>query len=141
MNSATSVLPWFWSEVLPPPVMLPLAIPRIFVIDDDPVFCRNLHRVGTILGVQVHTFHPDTDFDSLPEDGAYDAAIIDYDLGMLRGTQISVLYRATPVLLISSKQRNGAAFADWSTSVCAFLPKSEGATEILRAAARLGSAT
>ena len=50
----------------PPPRSLVPRIPRIFVVDDDELFCRHLQKVGRTLNISVRTFHPDRDFGRLP---------------------------------------------------------------------------
>jgi hypothetical protein len=131
-------IPWLAAAV--PPTRPPTAgIPRLFVVDDDELFCRHLQRVGRQLNISVRTFHPDEDFGRLPEDGDFDAAIIDYDLGVLLGTQLSVLYNETPVLLVSIKDRS-RRFEGWPQSVRGFVKKQQGAESILYAAVDLGDA-
>lgn len=117
----------------------PRRSPRVFIIDDDPAFCRHLQRVGAKRGVQVSCYHPDKDFLSLPLDGEFDVAIVDYDLGELTGTQLSGLYHETPIVLISGRPRADGSEAPWPSSVKGFVHKLQGAERIIQKAMSLSS--
>lgn len=120
-----------WSN--PQPMPAPARIQaRVFVVDDDEIFCRRIEKVARKSNIQVVWFHPDHDFDRLPADGEFDAGIIDYDLGNLLGTQLSSLYAETPLILVSSAvDLNVMNGEPWPRAVRAFIPKRDGVSSIL----------
>ena len=120
--------PWPWSLY---PVAEPTYPIRVFAVDDDPLFLRNLKRLGDKHGISIDVFDPEIDFFNLPEDGTYDVAVIDYDLGHLSGPYICALYQKTPILLISSALKPKPEQDTWPPSVRKYSSKSGGLEAIL----------
>jgi CheY-like chemotaxis protein len=113
-------------------------IPRILIVDDDPVFCRLMAAIGEKMGVQVEYRGSLKElYKALPK-LKFDAAIVDYDLGCVTGVQLSryleKVSRGKPLILVSNYKdipRGG-----WSNSVRAFVGKGSGEVAILRQALR-----
>ncbi len=141
MSFATTLAPLF---VPPPSTPAPRAIgpeplAYLFAVDDDPLFCRMLVKAAARRRIHVTCFHPDRDFGRLPRDGEFDAAVMDYDLGALRGTQLSALYHETPILLVSARRNGDEAEQEvWPNSIHQYLSKFRGIEAILDAAVRIG---
>jgi CheY-like chemotaxis protein len=113
---------------------------RLFAVEDDPVFARMLRRAAESTGASLDIFDPDRDFNNLPQDGDYDAAIVDYNLGYLNGAQIAALYSDTPVLLTSISALLERETKPWPRSVRAFVCKRRGVKGLIMAAAELAAA-
>ncbi len=105
-------------------------VPRIAVIDDDPMFGRIMEQLGRRAGVEIKYFE---DFETLE---GFDVAIIDYDLGSMTGVDISrhveMFIGALPVILVSrskiSRDRS------WPRCIKEFVYKGMGPWAILDAA-------
>jgi len=115
-----------------------VAVPRILIVDDDPIFCRLMAAIGEDMGVVVEYRSSLKElYKALPKLN-FDAAIVDYDLGFVTGVQLSRYLervpRGKPLILVSSYKnipRGG-----WSNSVRAFVGKASGEATILRQALR-----
>jgi CheY-like chemotaxis protein len=115
-----------------------VAVPRILIVDDDPIFCRLMAAIGEDMGgvVEYRSSLKEL-YKALPKLN-FDAAIVDYDLGCVTGVQLSRylerVSRGKPLILVSSYKnipRGG-----WSNSVRAFVGKASGEATILRQALR-----
>jgi len=111
----------------------------LFIVDDDPRFCAQLRRLATRENIHLVCYNPVTDFHSLPLDGEFDVALIDYDLGGLVGPQIAALYSQTPVVLISTKNHREEADDTWPLCIRSFVRKANGLQSILDEARRIGN--
>lgn len=113
-------------------------IPRILIVDDDPIFCRLMAAIGERMGVLIEYRSSLKELYKVLPKLKFDAAIVDYDLGCVTGVQLSrYLERVShgkPLILVSNYRnipRGG-----WSHSVRAFVGKGAGEADILRQALR-----
>ncbi len=116
---------------------------RIVLIDDDPTYRRILQHCAAEEGVELDAFESLMELGSVGLLGRYDAAIIDYELGELSGPEIgeyvSALFSSMPLLLVSSKSRDGEG-AHWPSSIRKFVNKAQGYSYALQEAVRLARA-
>jgi DNA-binding response OmpR family regulator len=107
---------------------------RIFLLDDDPIFCRLMERVAKKQHLEL------THCSSLAELGSrqghrdFDVAIVDYYLENLTGTDIACLFQDKPVILISQTDQWMNSDTVWPDCIREFIPKSAGVEAILIAA-------
>lgn len=125
----------WWDSIAPETKKLAFGSPRVLVVDDDPLFCRTMARVGDKLGIEVRTCNTLTSLAALKRNERFDAAIVDYFFGELKGPQLSYLWDShTPVVLTSSSERSRIQTEGWPRNIQYFVPKSRGPEVILRSA-------
>lgn len=105
-------------------------LPRIAVIDDDPLFGKIMEQLGRKLGVEIKHFE---DFETL---AGYDVAIVDYDLGSMTGLDIGRHVEryigSLPIILVSRTKLSKDP--SWPRCIKKFVYKGLGAYAILDAA-------
>jgi len=118
-----------------PSVKAGVRIPKILLVDDDPIFGAIMRRTAKDVKVDL------TFCQSIAELGElrnldFDVAVIDYDLGSVTGTELSEYLEKyagqLPVVLVSNTQR--ANSETWSQLVKDFVHKKMGAKAIFKAA-------
>ena len=119
------------SRLVPAPVNVAArSLPRIAVIDDDPMFGRIMEQIGRHVGIDIKHFEG---FESL--DG-FDVAIVDYQLedmtGLDVGRHVERFIGSLPVILVS--RTNLPRSRDWPRSIKEFVYKGMGPYAILDAA-------
>jgi len=118
---------------------LTMPMPRAVLIDDDPVFLAIMKRSAQLEGIALDCFLSLEDLGYIGMFANYDVAILDFDLGMTDGIQISrsinALVKELPILIISAKDRSYEC-ADSPECVKSVLKKSMGYQYILQVAAR-----
>lgn len=105
-------------------------VPRIAVIDDDPLFGKIMEQLGRKMGVEIKHFE---DFETL---AGFDVAIVDYDLGSMTGVDIGRhverFVGSLPIILVSRSKM--AEDPTWPSCIKKFVYKGMGPYEILDAA-------
>lgn len=110
---------------------------KILVIDDDPIFCRMMERIGVLKGITIVTISSFKG--SLKVNfGEFDAAIMDYMLdndstGLDVAAKLSGDMYSLPVILVSHTGRVPGTSA-WPSAVREFIHKNFGPHVILDAA-------
>src|SRR4051812_44850400 len=96
-------------------VMKPSSIPRLLLIDDDPVFGKIMQRVARNLGAPLTYVQSVSKMPEVRAD-VFDVAIVDYDLGSVTGLELMACLEnqglSIPVVLVSEARRSYAAH--WS---------------------------
>ncbi len=129
--SATATATVLPSHFVPAPANAAArALPRIAVIDDDPMFGRIMEQIGKKVGVEIKHFE---DFETL--DG-FDVAIVDYQLenmtGLDVGRHVERFIGGLPMILVS--RTNLPKSRSWPRSIKKFVYKGTGPYAILDAA-------
>ena len=87
-------------------------------------------------GIRLDCFASLTELGSFARIGEYDIAIIDYFLDGMKGHEIaeyfSVFFPGRPVVVVSADDTLLQKAEDWPGSIKAFIPKSAGASKILK---------
>lgn len=110
-----------------------LALPRILLVDDDPGFGKIMQRTAVARGTPL-TFCESLDEMSKLTNWNFDIAIIDYDLGLLTGCELtsyleSFAAKELPVILVSQTER--LSKDEWPPSIYSFVHKMKGANSII----------
>ena len=107
-------------------------MPRILLVDDDPVFGKVMGMVALRERVPLTFISSVEDLDHINSHD-YDLGIFDYDLGPITGLQLSGLLNRylgdIPVILIS--QYKHMENRSWPKNVRQFISKAEGAYGII----------
>ena len=122
------------AHFLPAYMMNSQAMPRILVVDDDPMFGKIMKRAAECFGAHI-TFVQSAEALSNEHLEDSDVAIIDFDLGALTG--LDVIQRLDdksplPVVLVSADDRQRGQ--QWPDSIQQFLIKERGPFAIIHAA-------
>ncbi len=111
----------------------------LVLVDDDPHFCQLFKKVAEIEGLKVTCFASLLEMSSFAHLKDYDAAILDYQLDNLRGTEIAeyvdAFFPNLPVFLISADEKAARSKA-WPASIRSFFSKSSGVREIINGVTR-----
>jgi DNA-binding NtrC family response regulator len=110
---------------------------RILVVDDDPIFCRLMQRIGSIKGISVITVSNYAEAMQI-ENPQFDAAVMDYMLdehatGLQVASRFSGDMYTMPVILVSHTSNIPGTKA-WPATVREFIHKNFGPHAILDAA-------
>ncbi len=115
-------------------VMRPDVMPRILLVDDDPVFGKIMGRVASCFDADLTFVKSIVELaDSQLE--SFDVAILDYDLGSVTGVELTRYvdhHAPMPVVLVSRTPRRPDR--GWSDSIHDFLLKDVGPFAIIDAA-------
>lgn len=111
--------------------------PRVFVLDDDPIFCRLLQKTGTERGADVTVCSSLTDLGTDPRHSQFDVAIIDYYIEEMTGTDIACLVQQRPVILVSRSEDWMDSDRVWPDCIQKFVSKKDGVIAILDAALKV----
>ena len=83
-----------------------IGVPKILVIDDDPVFRSIMVKVGNAMGLRIDAFESMLDVDPFSSLNDYDGAIIDFYLGQQDGIDIvshlRPFFAGIPTVLVSA---------------------------------------
>lgn len=114
---------------------------KILIVDDDPVICHTLKTVAERKGFLVTTFSNVREaYREVPE-MKFDLAIVDYDLGLVTGSQLSNFVeghgKKPPVVLMSSSGPIDPS--KWGHLVIGTLGKRGGPGEIIGGALQIFS--
>jgi len=112
--------------------------PRVFLLDDDPIFCKLMEKVAKKNGIPITICSRLEEFGS--EDGhrEYDVAVIDYYLEDMKGPQIVQLLDEHPVVMVSRNEDCvDEERGEWPEAIKKFVPKRQGPQAILEAAITL----
>lgn len=105
--------------------------PRLFLLDDDPVFCQWMAKAAKRLSISLAVCSKLEDFGTKRDHREFDVALIDYFLEGLTGSEVACLLEERPIFLVSHSERSELSPTGWPESVKGFLPKSLGADAIL----------
>ena len=112
---------------------------RFLLIDDDPIYRAIILRCAKAEGIDLDVFESLMDVGCITLLGQYDAAILDYDLGNLNGTEIadylSALFGDIPMILVSDSDRT-PGIKGWPTNIKKFMRKSDGFAATLKEAVK-----
>lgn len=110
-------------------------MPKLVLIDDDPLFGNIMVRVAKKRELDIDYFSSLIETDSFGSLGQYDAAIVDYDLGNMTGIDIAeylqLFFGDIPMILVSGEQRDKSVPKSWPGTVRCFIHKNEGYDAIL----------
>jgi CheY-like chemotaxis protein len=127
------------SSRTPSPNSADIWVPKILVIDDDPMFCYAFQRFARLRQVPVNTFDSFGDFEK-ERNWSYDMVIMDYDLGSLDGVEFAEYIEDTigyvPTLMISSTDRQQDYDSPWPEIIEGFSNKKKGLDNIFDDAIR-----
>ncbi len=115
-------------------VVKPRVMPRILLVDDDPVFGRIMKRAAASFAARLAFVQS---VDELTDEhlSDVDVAIIDFDLGAVTGLELARFVDdrvPMPVVLVSTTERRPDE--RWSESIHDFLVKESGPLAIMDAA-------
>lgn len=117
-----------------------LEIPKIVLIDDDPIFSLIMGRWAKLEGIPIDVFNSLDDLGFVGLLAPYDVAIVDYDLGYITGKEVAdymaSLFLNKPMIMISSIDR-GKEMMQCPSCVKAFIKKSAGYEKIINAAMKI----
>ena len=121
--------------ISPDKVMHPKVLPRILVLDDDPIFGRIMRQAATKKGSAVSYCKSVDELSKLPS-WDYDVIVMDYDLGPVTGFELTdYLEKFTsvevPVILVSQTKLRGSQ--KWPETIREFVHKGLGPFAILDA--------
>lgn len=121
-------------QIAPHVILQPTTRPRVLVVDDDPTFGKIMERAAAYLNADMVFVQSLQDLD--PEKlGAFDVAIVDYDLGSVTGIELARYldhHVSVPIILVSHTEQ--IPNRQWSDSIHDFVHKSAGAHVIMDAA-------
>ncbi len=108
-------------------------IPRILVVDDDPMFCYAFQRFAKLRQVPVGIYETIEDFEKT-KDWAYDLVVMDFDLGSLSGVEFAEYIENAigyvPTLLVSCADREQEFGSPWPDLIEGFSNKEKGLENI-----------
>ena len=111
--------------------------PHVLVIDDDPIYGRYIKKFAEKRGLPLTFIEPVLEVETLPFDHGFDVIVLDYELGLYKGTQLAPLFCEAPVLIVSSTN-NIERVKKEIGPITPFLAKEEGPNELLKVIAHLG---
>jgi CheY-like chemotaxis protein len=110
-------------------------LPKILLIDDDPIFGKIMERTGKQLRLDITFCQSVAELGAI-EDFDFDVAIIDYDLGAVTGYELTSYLSEyagnVPVVLISNNA--DAQLKGWAQGITQFVHKKLGPYSIFKAA-------
>ena len=116
-------------------------IPKVLVIDDDPLFRALVTKVAAKRNLAVTTCASVRELGSMAVADLFDVVIVDYFLDdlkqSLRGTDVAHVLESTPIVLISNNEYAFTNSDPWPTSIRKFVNKKAGVNVILNTALRL----
>ncbi len=78
---------------------------KCFVLDDDPIFCSGLVKIGDRLGIEIDTFNSPLELERLSKFD-YEIGIVDIDLGSVLGPEfedyLKAIFYNCPILYVSA---------------------------------------
>lgn len=108
---------------------------RVFLLDDDPVFCNLMAKVAKRHGVHLDAYESLMDLDSIGQILDYDVAIIDYNLQEMTGIEVGEYLRPffakTPVILVSIQDQSEIEEPHLPGAISQFVNKEVGCETIL----------
>jgi DNA-binding response OmpR family regulator len=127
--SATNVL----VSVSVPLAEAPLALPKVLLVDDDPVFCKIMSTAGKAMGYDIEPCVSVRQVYRKLPDITFRVAVLDYDLGLVTGVQLARFtqrfHSEVPIILVSEYDLQPKA--DWPDSIRAYVKKSDGPRAIM----------
>lgn len=111
--------------------------PRVFLLDDDPVFCKLMEKVARRNGIPLAVCSRLADFGRDRSHREFDVAVIDYYLEDLTGPQLVWLLDQRPVVMVSRNEDCLEEKKEWPDSIKKFVAKKAGPEAILEAAVTL----
>ena len=112
--------------------------PHLLLLDDDPVYGACLKQHAKRMRIPLTYILPNVEVELLPIGDNYDLVLIDYELGMYKGTQLASLFTAAPVVIISSTDQT-KNIKMLTGGFSGFLHKETGPTALLQAAVSIGN--
>lgn len=107
-------------------VMQPSVMPRILLVDDDPVYGKIMSRVAACFKAELTFVRSLTEL-SESDLSSFDVAILDYDLGAVTGVELTNYldhHCPLPIVMVSATERHPDR--RWSDSIHEFLLKDAG---------------
>jgi FixJ family two-component response regulator len=78
---------------------------KCFILDDDPLFCSSMVKVGKSLGIQIDAFNSPLELERLSKFD-YEIGIVDVDLGAVFGPEfedyLKAIFFNCPILYVSA---------------------------------------
>jgi DNA-binding response OmpR family regulator len=112
----------------------PKALPRVFVVDDDPVFCKLIERVGKMAGYELRAFQSLSNLGETDLSG-YDVGVVDFDLGCVDGIEMASYLEKelgnVPIVFVSSTDRRRELGSRLESQKAVFVLKQDGPNKIL----------
>ncbi len=110
------------------------SLPRIFVVDDDPIFCKLIERVGKQTGYQLKAFESLANLGNTDLTG-FDVGVVDFDLGCVDGIEMASYLRKelgnVPIIYVSSTDRRRELNSRLGEQKATFVSKQDGPNKIL----------
>lgn len=118
-----------------PEIVKPKHMPRILLIDDDPLFGKVMQRAANAKSIPLSHCSSLEEFSQI-KSFDYDVMIVDYNLGAVTGFELTryieqFTAKEVPVILVS--QSESLDYQDWPTTVMEFVHKSVKPQGILEA--------
>ena len=108
-----------------------LFLPRIVLIDDDPIFCEMMRTAAEKMRIKMTVIDDPAALSGVIAKGRVDVVILDYDLGPVTGIDVAAVLGPIPSLLTSRTCRHIPETDQWPDSVVGFVPKKLGVMAIL----------
>lgn len=114
-----------------------ITLPRLLLVDDDPIFCRSMKQTAKLLGIELSMCQNLRSVLNLPSQKPFDVALLDYHFGDLTAYHVGhFLAEKTPIVIISQYEAADSTFSHWALDIRKFISKSSGNDEILKSALR-----
>lgn len=114
----------------------PGELPKILLLDDDPVFRNLMVNLGAERQLDVEAYESLQEIDRFPNNLPYAGAILDYHLAETELPDLLVgidsFFKEIPTLLVSADEKAKQALRS-NPSLRGFVPKSQGGLRILEA--------
>lgn len=111
--------------------------PRMFLVDDDPIFCKLMERTAKQTGDHLESFNSLTQLGDSDLSG-FDVGIVDFDLGCVDGVELAAYIEnqlgRIPLVFISSTDRRKELIARRESGQAKFISKLDGPSKILEMA-------
>jgi DNA-binding NarL/FixJ family response regulator len=116
-------------------------LPKILVIDDDPLFNAKVRKISRQKKLPVTTCASLHELGSLLDLRRFDVVIVDYFLDNLKefltGTDLARVFEAIPMVLVSNNDHPLMNHDPWPSSIRKFVNKKAGVEAILTAAIQI----
>ena len=116
-------------------------LPRILVVDDDPLFRAKVAKIAEKRGLSVTTCASIRELSAVADSRLFDVVVVDYFLDdlqeFLTGTDIARVLEGLPIVLISNNDRAFTNNDPWPTSIRKFVNKKAGIDAILDTAIQI----
>jgi DNA-binding NtrC family response regulator len=137
-HAATSFLSVSWEPARRPAAAASiLAVPRIVLFDDDPLFGKAMERAARLSQVSLASIADAKDVEKIAN-MQFDVAIVDFDLGDITGVEVAEFLcdvaTRLPMLMISHTDRCSTVDLPWPRAVKGFVNKHYGPDTILEEA-------